>query len=85
MIGPVSRTPKVGDYYVTAAKTGNYPSGHGDAPLGAFPRETPVAWQRFRNGFKYYFPTPADFWGDLVGAVCVFVLPVAPLLWSLLQ
>ncbi|WP_155805577.1 hypothetical protein [Phaeobacter inhibens] len=77
------RTPEVlfpiacGDN-VLAAKSGNYPSGHGDAPLGAFQRAPAAVRRRLRDGFKYYFPTPADFWGDLVGAVCVFVLPIAP-------
>ncbi|WP_416613791.1 hypothetical protein [Phaeobacter sp. JH20_13] len=61
------------------------PSGHGDAPLGAFQRNAAAVQRMLRDGFKHYFANPFDFWGDLIGAACVFVLPVAPLLWSLLQ
>ncbi|KXF92116.1 hypothetical protein [Phaeobacter inhibens] len=70
---------------VLVAKSGNYPSGHGDAPLGAFQRNVAAVQRRLRDGFRHYFPNPFDFWGDLIGAACVFVLPAAPLLWSLLQ
>ncbi|ATF17999.1 hypothetical protein PhaeoP128_01362 [Phaeobacter gallaeciensis] len=61
------------------------PSGHGDAPLGAFQSNAAIVQRRLRDGFKHYFPTPFDFWGDLIGAACVFVLPAALLFWSLLQ